>query len=116
MNEDERLWHVTVMIAGPPTDRETVGKALRTLNARRPFLHSMQYDADRAEFRFWEEAETLLDSASLALRVWNEHKVAVGLPAWTVVGFEVLQRPQYLRRHHEWAETVSVPGISPLHF
>ena len=37
--------------------------------------------------------------ASMALAMWNEHRESADLPAWEVVGLEVLQRDVYeLRR------------------
>ena len=34
----------------------------------------------------------MLDVASLALRLWNEHRESAGLPRWEVVGLEVVER------------------------
>ena len=34
----------------------------------------------------------MLDVASLAMRVWNEHRESANLPRWEVVGLEVLEK------------------------
>ena len=82
MSDLGRLWHVTVTVAGDAVEPLIVRNALRRLNEQRPFLHSLKYAAGRAEIQYWEEADTLLDASSLALRVWNEHRESAGLPRW----------------------------------
>ena len=96
--EQIRLWHVTVTVSGDDVEPLVVRGALRRLSEQRPFLHSLKYASSRAEIQYWEEAETLLDASSLALRVWNEHRESAGLPRWEVVGLEVLERSVYLSR------------------
>jgi hypothetical protein len=34
----------------------------------------------------------MLDVASLALRLWNEHRDTARLPSWEVVGLEVVEQ------------------------
>ena len=34
----------------------------------------------------------MLDVASLAMRLWNEHRDSANLPSWEVVGLEVLEK------------------------
>ena len=80
LSEPFRLWHVTVTVAGDDVEPLIVRNALRRLNDQRPFLHSLKYSGGRAEIQYWEEAESLLDASSLALRVWNEHRASAGLP------------------------------------
>lgn len=96
--EEPRLWHVTVTVAGTEHDPDVVRQAMVRLSQERPFLHALRFDAARAEIRYWEEAADMLDAASLALRVWTEHRASAGLPAWEVVGLEVLERDAYHRR------------------
>jgi hypothetical protein len=86
-----RLWHVSVTVSGEAVEPLIVRNALRRLSDQRPFLHSLKYAAGRAELQYWEEAETLLDASSLALRVWNEHRESAGLPRWEVVGLEIVE-------------------------
>lgn len=116
MVEECRLWHVTVTVAGDVVEPLVVRNALRRLSHQRPFLHSMKYAAGRAEIRYWEEAESLLDASSLALRVWNEHRDSAGLPRWEVVGLEVLERPVFLSRGMEYAGMVDLHQVTPLPF
>ena len=86
------LWHVRVTLAGSPTDAKLLGDALRSLCEANPFLASVRYSSDRAEVTYWDEAENADDAAALALRVWNDHRRRLGLPAWEVVGLEVVDR------------------------
>jgi hypothetical protein len=96
--DDVRLWHVALTLAGDPVEPLLVRGALQRLSAQRPFLQSVRFAGDRAVVEYWEEAETLLDASSLALRVWNEHRGTAGLPHWEVVGLEVLERELYAGR------------------
>ncbi len=95
---DVRLWHVTLTLRGDPYELPDVRDALERLAFERPFLLMGRYAADRAEIRYWEEASSLLDAASLALRVWPEHRTSAALPAWSVVGLEVVDRDTHRRR------------------
>jgi hypothetical protein len=116
MGEPIRLWHVTVTVAGDMMDPLVVRNALRRLSDQRPFLHSMKYSGGRAEIQYWEEAETLLDASSLALRVWNEYRDSAGLPRWEVVGLEVLERDVFQRRGMEYSVVVDLQDVTPLPF
>ena len=69
-----------------------VRAALLRLADERPFLSSLRFGADRAELQFWDEGESMIDVASLALRLWSEHRTTAQLPQWEVVGLEVLER------------------------
>jgi hypothetical protein len=111
-----RLWHVTVTVAGDAVEPLIVRNALRRLNEQRPFLHSLKYAAGRAEIQYWEEAESLLDASSLALRVWNEHRDTAGLPRWEVVGLEVLERQVFLSRGMEYNVIIDLHDVTPLPF
>jgi len=97
--DSSRLWHVTVTVAGDPWPLSSLHAALRRLQRERPFIHSLRYDEDRAEVSYWEEGEQMIDAASLALRMWNEHRDSAELPAWRVVGLEVIDRETYQTRH-----------------
>lgn len=116
MSDQVRLWHVTVTVAGEPLEPLTVRKALRNLSEQQPFLHSLRYAGSGAEIQYWEEAESLLDASSLALRVWNEHREPAGLPHWEVVGLEVLERGVYLSRGMAQTMVVDLHDVTPLPF
>jgi hypothetical protein len=94
-----QLWHVTLTVAGPSQCLSDVHNALSRLHGERPFLESMRYDEDRAELSYWEEGEEMVDAASLALRLWNEHRISAELPPWKVVGLEVVEQETYQSRH-----------------
>ncbi|MDQ1724781.1 MAG: hypothetical protein QOG52_1809 [Frankiaceae bacterium] len=87
-----RLWHVTLTIGGDAEDAENVREALERLHNERPFFVASRYAGDRAELRYWEEAESCEDACALALRLWGEHRSTAQLPAWGVVGLEVVER------------------------
>lgn len=118
MNEPGRLWHVTLTLSGEAKEPEVVHAALERLQDERPFLHSLRYESSTAEIQYWEEAEGMLDAASLALRVWNEHRDSCGLPQWEVVGLEVLERETFHRRSAATGSatgsaSIGLPGAKP---
>ena len=115
-DDDIRLWHVSLTVAGDGVEPLIVRNALRRLSEQRPFLHSLKFASDRAEIQYWEEAESLLDAASLALRVWNEYRDSAGLPRWEVVGLEVLERQVFQGRSRDYAVIVDLHDVTPLPF
>ena len=114
MNDPGRLWLVTVTFSGEPQETEKVRAALERLQQERPFLHSVRYESTAAELQYWEQAEHMLDAASLAMRVWNEHRESCGLPQWELVGLEVLERDLMQRRSHAGTPaSIGLPGAKP---
>lgn len=87
-----RLWHVTLTLAGASIDSAEVKGALRRLAAQHGFLHSLRYADACAEVTYWEEAESMLDAAAMAMRLWDEHRVSADLPRWDVAGLEILEQ------------------------
>ena len=115
MTEDEvRLWHVTVTVAGAPMEPLIVRAALHRLSEERPFLSSVRFSADRAEITYWDEADTLVDAASLALRLWNEHRESARLPSWDVVALEVVERE--LKHTREQLDPLAELHVVPVPF
>jgi hypothetical protein len=98
MNHETQLWHITVTVGGEPQDPSKTHAALLRLLAERPFIHSVRYGEGRAEVRYWEESQEMVDAASLALRLWNEHKTSADLPDWRIVGLEVVDRETHQLR------------------
>jgi hypothetical protein len=88
-----------------------VRAALQRLCELRPFMSSVRFAADRAELRYWDEADSLVDSASLALRLWNEYRDAAALPAWEVVGLEVVE--QEVRTGRQDCDTMMELNVVP---
>jgi hypothetical protein len=109
--EDGRLWHVTVSVAGARTDPAEVRAGLEQLSMDHPFLMSGRYASDHAEVRYWEEADDVHDALAMALRLWGEHRRTAGLPTWTVVGLEVVDRATHRRRGGTGA--LLSPGVRP---
>ena len=116
MGESSRLWHVTLTVAGDIVAPRIVRSALSRLRDQQPFLHSLRYDSARAEVQYWEEAETLLDASSLALRVWNEYRDSAELPRWEVVGLEVLERSVFQGRAFGYSAIVDPADVAPVPF
>ncbi|HEU4490147.1 MAG TPA: hypothetical protein VFR74_04685 [Jiangellales bacterium] len=108
------LWHVTLSVAGVRLPCAEVRAALERLAHERPFLHAGRYATDRAEVRYWEEAPTLLDAATLALRLWPEHRGSALLPDWQVVGLEVLDRDTYHHLNDESGRWPMLAGASQI--
>ena len=92
LNTLVRHWHVTLTLAGDPVEPLIVRAAMQRLSEQHQFLDSVSSSSDSAEIQFWDEGESMLDVASLAMRVWNEHRESANLPRWEVVGLEVLEK------------------------
>ncbi len=116
MSEAGRLWHVCVTVGGVDVEPLIVRNALRRLSDQRPFLHSLRFGATRAEIQYWEEAASVVDASSLALRVWDEHRDSAGLPRWEVVALEVLERDVYLARGLDHAVVGDLHEVTPVPF
>jgi hypothetical protein len=108
---EDRLWHVTVTVAGEATIPEQVRAGLERLSIDHPFLLSGRYAADRAEVRYWEEADDVHTALCMANKLWSEHRESAGLPCWNVVGLEVVDRDT-LRRRGDVTPLLS-PGVRP---
>jgi hypothetical protein len=87
-----RHWHVTLTLAGEPVEPMLLRGAMKRLDAERPFLDSVTSTGGSAEIQFWDEGESMLDVASLAMRLWNEHRDSARLPHWEVVGLEIVEK------------------------
>jgi hypothetical protein len=87
-----RHWHVTLTLSGEKVEPLIVRAAMRRLSEERPFLDSVTSTGISAEIQFWDEGDSMLDVASLAMRLWNEHRDSANLPRWEVVGLEVLEK------------------------
>jgi hypothetical protein len=107
--DDERMWHVTLTVAGPAVDADAVKAALEQLAHDHPFLLSGRFAPDRAELRYWEEARDVHDAAAMALRLWGEHRRTAGLPPWEIVGLEVVDLQTYRTR----CGVLTSPGVRP---
>lgn len=105
-----KLWHVTVTVGGEPMETSLVKAALERLSNEQPFLLSGRYGNDRAEVRYWEEAPECADAAALALRLWGEHRGSASLPAWHVLGVEVVDRQVFQHRGGDAAVSLVAPA------
>ena len=98
MEESVRHWHVTLTVAGAPLEPLMARAALQRLVDERPFLDGVSTTGDSAEVRFWDQGDTMLDVASLAMRLWGEHRESAKLPDWEVVGLEIVEKSVRDRR------------------
>lgn len=92
MEEVVRHWHVTLTVAGTPLEPLLARAAMQRLAEDRPFLDAISTTGDSAEIRFWDQGESMLDVASLAMRLWAEHRETAKLPDWEVVGLEIVEK------------------------
>lgn len=106
---DERLYHVTLTLAGPELPVAEVRAALERLAQHHQFLLSGRYAADRAEVRFWDEGQHLRDAAARALLLWSDYSELAALPPWEVVGLEVVDRGTFHARGE--AGELTVPPV-----
>jgi hypothetical protein len=105
-----KLWHVTLTVGGEAMETTLVKAALDRLSSEQPFLLSGRYGGNRVEVRYWEEAPECADAAALALRLWGEHRSTAGLPAWQVLGVEVVDRQVFQRRAGDSAHALVAPA------
>lgn len=96
--EEPRLWYVTLTVGGRAHDPDELRAALERLSHERPFLLDGSYAPSWVELSYWEEADVCEDACALALRLWGEHRASAGLPAWSVLGLEVVDRDVLGRR------------------
>ncbi len=116
MNQDGRHWHVTVTVSGAPVEPLLMRSALLRFSEERPFLESMRFTGSGAEIKFWDEGESMVDVASLALRMWSEHRDSAGLPRWEVVGLEVVERSIHRNRDEGHEVLTGSQNLRPLSF
>jgi hypothetical protein len=92
-----RMWHVTLTMSGESQPIDHVRQALERLSHAHPFLLEARYGNDRAELRYWEEADDMDAAIAIASTMWESNERSSGLPGWDVVGLQVLDRHTYLR-------------------
>ncbi len=87
-----RHWHVTLTLSGEAAEPLIVRGAMQRLSEEHQFLDSVISTGHSVEIQFWDEGENMLDVASLAMRLWNEHRESAKLPDWEVVGLEIVEK------------------------
>lgn len=109
------MWHVTLTVGGVVTALDEVCSALGRLAVEQPFLVGARYSADQVELDYWKEAQGCGDAAALALRLWGEHRTSARLPAWEVLGLEVVERGAFARRACGGVPTavLDLPAVRP---
>jgi hypothetical protein len=91
------LWHVTVSLCGAPLPDDALASTLGRLCQRDPSNMSARYASDCVELRYWDEGASALGVAEAGSRLWEEASRDLPLPAWSVVGLEILDRATYRR-------------------
>ncbi|MCX6395576.1 MAG: hypothetical protein NTV23_03745 [Propionibacteriales bacterium] len=91
-NQGGRLWHVTLTLSGDQVEPMLVRAALSRLREERPFIDTVEFTGTGAELQYWDEGAVMIDVASLALRLWAEHRDSAGLPSWEIAGLEVVEK------------------------
>lgn len=109
------MWHVTLTLHGQPHKPAALQNALQELAFHHGFDLAARFSPDTVELRYWDEGHDCRVVVANALELWDEHRNDRELPAWPVVGVEVLDRPSFQRR---WptGETPELfrPGVEPL--
>lgn len=116
LSSPDHMWHVTLTVAGAAVTDDEIKAALERLSHEHPFLLSGRYTSDRAEVRYWEEAADVSSALRMAVHLWDEHIVSAHLPAWRVVGVEVVDRETFHRRGryvHEQPGLVAAGRVIP---
>lgn len=113
-SQSGRLWHVTLTLAGDQVEPMLVRAALSRLREERPFIDTVEFTGTGAELQYWDEGSAMMDVASLALRLWAEHRESAGLPNWEIVGLEVVEKA--VRESRTGVGQVGDHGGTPLHF
>lgn len=114
LEQTGRLWHVTLTVAGQPVEPMLVRAALARLRDERPFIDTLAFTGTTAEVQYWDEGEAMLDVASLALRLWSEHRESAGLPCWQIVGLEVVEKS--IRENRGSLRPAGVPVATSMPF
>ena len=97
--QEPALWFVTVTLSGRRMrPGEGAAGASSGSSEEQPFLVSARYASSRAEVRYWDESVDVEGAVAQALRLWRDHESTAGLPPWTVVGLEVVDRDTARRR------------------
>lgn len=112
--QNGRLWHVTLTVAGDPVEPMLLRAALARLREERPFIDTLEFTGSSAELQYWDEGAAMLDVASLALRLWAEHRESAGLPCWQIVGLEVVEKS--VRESRSLARTGGLGSVTSMPF
>jgi hypothetical protein len=114
--DEPALWFVTITVTGSRVPRETVREGLERLSLEQPFLVSAAYASSRAEITYWDESVDVEGVVSQAIGLWRNHEESAGLPPWTVVGLEVVDRDTARRRWNSERnlQVVGLGEIRPL--
>lgn len=92
------LWHITILLAGDPIPLDALGRGLRRLCDLDPANMAARYRAGAVELQFWDEGSDLETVALAAAQLWRSSRQGAGLPDWSLVGLQVLERARWRER------------------
>ncbi len=108
------LWHVTVTVHGQPQTADRLQLGLQTMAFSHGVDLAARYSPDTVELRYWDEGSDCRTVVGHALALWDDYRTEVDLPAWPVVGVEVLDRTSFRRRFPQGADAaLFAPGVHP---
>ena len=107
------LWHVTVTVHGQPQAADRLQLGLQTM----AFSHGIDLCASlQSRHRrtpVLGRRVRLPGCRRHALALWDDYRGEVDLPAWPVVGVEVLDRTSFRRRFPKGDPALFAPGVHP---
>ncbi len=108
------LWHVTVTVHGQPQAADRLQLGLQTMAFSHGIDLCARYSPDTVELRYWDEGSDCRVVVGHALALWDDYRGEVDLPAWPVVGVEVLDRTSFRRRFPQGGDpALFAPGVHP---
>ncbi len=105
------MWHVTLTFHGQPQPAGRLRSGLETLVFHHGIDLSARFNRDTVELRYWDEGQDCRAVVDAAMSLWDEHRRNSDLPAWPVVGVEVLDRPSFRRRWSPGDPALLEPGV-----
>jgi hypothetical protein len=109
------MWHVTITLNGEPVTPDRLMAGLDVLAMSHPFALAARFSPDTVELRYWDEGHDCAAVVKNALRLWDQHRSSANLPAWPVVGLEILDRTTFQRRWPKGGDPKRLlePGVRP---
>ncbi len=110
------LWHVTLTLSALTEVAENLRDELERLVIAHGVGLSVRYQEQTLELRYWDEGSDCRRVTHNTLKLWESYQNDLGLPAWNVVGLEVLSHETFQRRKSEGGRQAELfsPGVAPL--
>ena len=110
------LWHVTLTLSALTEVAENLRDELERLVIAHGVGLSVRYQEQTLELRYWDEGSSCQRVTHNTLKLWESYQNDLGLPAWNVVGLEVVSHETFQRRKSEGGRQAELfsPGVAPL--